>query len=271
MTPAFDAIVLAGGRASRLGGTPKPGLLLDDRPLLAHALDAVRDAEAVAVVGPEDLDVPAGVRLTREEPPFGGPVAGIDAGLHALDRPGAPSVVVLLAVDVPGAAPMIPQLVRALSSDQPSVLGPATPLRSAQDDRSGVDRSDGFVAQPDDGLEAGQADLAGFAGPPPVILREVAGSRPSPAPPRPGAPIDGACLFRDGHRQTLVSAVRRASLVDALDALRARAGSVRDQSVRRLVAGLRLVDVPDDVGASSDVDTWEDLARLQAARTGRTT
>ena len=200
MTATFDAIVLAGGRASRLGGTPKPGLLLDERPLLDHALDAVRDAEAIVVVGPDDLEVPTDVRLTREDPPFGGPVAGIDAGLGALSRDRAPDVVVLLAVDVPGAGPAIPKLVTTLS---------------------------------------------------------------------PG--LDAACLFRDDHRQSLVAAVRRAPLLGALETLRREAGSVRDQSVRRLLAGLRVVDVPDDDGVSLDVDTWDDLARLQAARTGRTT
>ncbi len=227
MTPPFDAIVLAGGRASRLGGTPKPGLLLDERPLLAHALDAVRDAEATAVVGPDDLEVPPGVRLTREDPPFGGPVAGIDAGLSALDREGAPDVVVLLAVDVPGAAAAIPTLATTLSTVWTPHLGPATPP---------APRCAPAVSAQDDGERA-----------------------------------DAACLFRDDHRQTLVAAVRRASLLSALETLRREAGSVRDQSVRRLLAGLRVVDVPDDDGVSLDVDTWDDLARLQAARTGRTT
>ena len=33
-TPRFDAIVLAGGRSSRLGGVPKAGLVLDGQTLL---------------------------------------------------------------------------------------------------------------------------------------------------------------------------------------------------------------------------------------------
>jgi len=40
---AFDALVLAGGRAARLG-TPKPGVVVGGRPLLEHALAATAGA-----------------------------------------------------------------------------------------------------------------------------------------------------------------------------------------------------------------------------------
>ena len=50
--PPFDAVVLAGGAAARLGGADKPGLDLDGRPLLAHVLDAVAAAPRRVVVGP---------------------------------------------------------------------------------------------------------------------------------------------------------------------------------------------------------------------------
>ncbi len=192
---AFDAIVLAGGRAARLGGTPKPVLLLGGTRLLDHALAAVAEAEATAVVGPDDLAGTVGdAVLTREDPPFGGPAAGIDAGLRALDRPGAPALVVLLAVDIPGAGHAVRRLVDAVTDD-----------------------------------------------------------------------ADGACLERDGQPQWLVSAVRRDALADALASLVAQAGTVRDQSVRRLAGSLRLSRVRDDDGASDDVDTWDDLARLNHA------
>uniref|UniRef100_UPI0039EF6021 molybdenum cofactor guanylyltransferase n=1 Tax=Sinomonas sp. G460-2 TaxID=3393464 RepID=UPI0039EF6021 len=50
---AFDAIVLAGGRSSRLGGYPKPRLVYEGVTLLDRALGAVSAARRVAVVGPE--------------------------------------------------------------------------------------------------------------------------------------------------------------------------------------------------------------------------
>ena len=37
----FDAIVLAGGVARRLGGADKPMLDIDGAPMLVHVLDAV--------------------------------------------------------------------------------------------------------------------------------------------------------------------------------------------------------------------------------------
>lgn len=108
--PLFDAVVLAGGRARRLG-TSKPQLVVAGARLLDHVLTATRDARATVVVGPEDLASGAYV-LTREDPPFGGPVAGTAAGLAALPDGAAPWVM-LLACDVPRAAEAVPLLVAA--------------------------------------------------------------------------------------------------------------------------------------------------------------
>ncbi|MBT2472738.1 NTP transferase domain-containing protein, partial [Streptomyces sp. ISL-66] len=47
----YDAIVLAGGAARRLGGADKPGLLVGGRPLLDRVLDACADARTTVVVG----------------------------------------------------------------------------------------------------------------------------------------------------------------------------------------------------------------------------
>ena len=113
-----DAVILAGGRATRLGGVPKPTVVLDGASLLDHALAAARDADRTVVVGPDPV-VPPGrdVLVTREDPPFAGPVAGLDAGLRALDasaarpaRQGPPPWVLVLAVDVPRAGDAVPLL-----------------------------------------------------------------------------------------------------------------------------------------------------------------
>ena len=94
----WAAVILTGGTATRLGGLDKASLELGDRSLLDHALAAVEGADEVVVVGPP-APAPAGVRFTREEPPGGGPLAGIAAGVAAL-TPGHRRVVVL-AVDMP--------------------------------------------------------------------------------------------------------------------------------------------------------------------------
>ena len=130
------AIVLAGGRARRLGGD-KPNVRVAGRRLLDHVLEATTAARRVVVVGPDDLLAadplptdPLGhdplargsrVTLAREDPPFGGPVAGLAAGLARLagtdaaagSQDASPAAVLLLACDVPYAPRLVPALLAA--------------------------------------------------------------------------------------------------------------------------------------------------------------
>ncbi|MFC9661784.1 NTP transferase domain-containing protein [Nocardia sp. NPDC127606] len=94
-----DAIVLAGGRASRMGGVDKPAIMIGGRSMLDAALAAVRDCAEVVVVGPHRPELDARVGQVREVPPGSGPVAAIGTGLTALGTT-APLVVVL-AADMP--------------------------------------------------------------------------------------------------------------------------------------------------------------------------
>jgi molybdopterin-guanine dinucleotide biosynthesis protein A len=94
-------MVLAGGSGRRLGGAAKPTLEVAGVPMLASVLRAVADAAPRVVVGPDALAglLPDGVILTREEPPGGGPVAALWAGLEGM--PGSTGAVVVLAADLP--------------------------------------------------------------------------------------------------------------------------------------------------------------------------
>lgn len=96
---SLAALVLAGGAAARLGGADKAAIELDGRTLLEHALEALVDAHEVVLVMPEPVPTSRPVTVVVEDPPHGGPVAGLLTGLDALARP-AESVVVL-AVDMP--------------------------------------------------------------------------------------------------------------------------------------------------------------------------
>jgi molybdopterin-guanine dinucleotide biosynthesis protein A len=96
LLPPYSAVVLAGGRAARLGGQAKPQLVVGDRPMLQAVLDAVADASARVVVGPPQ-SVPSDVVLVREQPPGGGPVAALRAGLAEVRT----DVVAVLAGDLP--------------------------------------------------------------------------------------------------------------------------------------------------------------------------
>lgn len=101
--PEFDAIVLAGGRGSRAGGAAKVLGVVGGSTLLGRAVAACARGRVV-VVGPPDLaPYLEATALVREEPPFAGPVAAIDAGCAALPRP-APWTLVLAADHVDPAA-----------------------------------------------------------------------------------------------------------------------------------------------------------------------
>ncbi|MFD5386497.1 NTP transferase domain-containing protein [Stenotrophomonas sp. NPDC087984] len=101
MTPgAYDAVILAGGAARRLGGVDKPALRVGGRPLLDRVLDACRGAGRTVVVGPR-RPTARPVRWAREEPPGGGPVAAVDAGVRQTTAP----VVLVLSADLPFLTP----------------------------------------------------------------------------------------------------------------------------------------------------------------------
>lgn len=96
--PATTAAILAGGRSRRMG-TPKAGVLLDGRPLLAHAVEAVRGAGLRPVVVakrgsvlPELGDLP---RWDEPDAPTH-PLTGVVAALRRAGRP-----LVVLPVDLP--------------------------------------------------------------------------------------------------------------------------------------------------------------------------
>ncbi|MFF4555199.1 NTP transferase domain-containing protein [Streptomyces sp. NPDC001422] len=93
---AYDAVVLAGGSARRLGGADKPGVRVGGRALLDRVLAACADA-AVTVVVAEPRATARPVRWAREDPPGGGPVAALDAGLRHTTAP----YVVVLSADLP--------------------------------------------------------------------------------------------------------------------------------------------------------------------------
>ncbi|WP_433188837.1 molybdenum cofactor guanylyltransferase [Actinoallomurus sp. CA-150999] len=92
----YDAVILAGGAASRLGGADKPGTLVGGRSLVSRVGAAVADAERIVLVGPDRPELPGAITV-REDPPGSGPVPALRAGLAQVR---APSVAVL-AADLP--------------------------------------------------------------------------------------------------------------------------------------------------------------------------
>lgn len=89
---ANTVIILSGGRSRRFGGVHKPGVLLGGRSVISRIIAAVRSAVPEAGIwlagsgdGLSQLEQ-ASVHTVREEPIFSGPLAGIDAGVHAIGR-----------------------------------------------------------------------------------------------------------------------------------------------------------------------------------------
>jgi molybdopterin-guanine dinucleotide biosynthesis protein A len=110
----FDAIILAGGRSSRLGGSPKSALKFDGATLLERSLAAAAEARHTVVVGPETAGLPGGVLTSREDPPFAGPAAAIAAGLAALRGADPADMVLVLACDMPRVGDAVRALLDAL-------------------------------------------------------------------------------------------------------------------------------------------------------------
>jgi molybdopterin-guanine dinucleotide biosynthesis protein A len=86
---AVHALVLAGGRGSRMGGVDKGLQPLDGRPLVSHVIDRLApQASHVLISANRNLDAYAALGHTVVvDPPglaFAGPLAGMLAGLNAI-------------------------------------------------------------------------------------------------------------------------------------------------------------------------------------------
>ena len=186
------AVVLAGGAGRRLGGVDKALLDLGGSTPLQRTLAALTHCHPVVIAGPRRA-TRHHITWVQEDPPGGGPVAGIAAALSRIDD-AATEWVAVLACDLPF-------------------------------------MTSGTI----DGLHAAAQDR------------------------------DGATLVdADGRRQPLAAVYRLDTLRRALDAL----GDPHGTSMRALLAGLDLVELPDPGAESFDVDDPADLAaarqRVQA-------
>ncbi|HPU13861.1 MAG TPA: NTP transferase domain-containing protein [Aeromicrobium sp.] len=109
----LQAILLAGGRAQRMGGRDKMLLQVRGQSLLQHAVASVASASQVAIVGPaRAVKLDREVIWTREEPQFSGPAAAIAAGFDALNL-GRGDEVVILPTDLVNPAELVAALLGA--------------------------------------------------------------------------------------------------------------------------------------------------------------
>jgi molybdopterin-guanine dinucleotide biosynthesis protein A len=105
MTAEICGLVLAGGQGRRMGGVDKGLQPLQGRPLIEHVLDRLRpQVGSVVINANQNLERYAqfGCPVVPDRlGGFAGPLAGLDAGLHATDAP--------LIVTVPCDSPFLPR------------------------------------------------------------------------------------------------------------------------------------------------------------------
>jgi molybdopterin-guanine dinucleotide biosynthesis protein A len=97
-------LILAGGRATRMGGEDKALLRLGGRPLVRHAIERLRPQVAILALnanGDPSRFACTGLPVIPDRVPgFAGPLAGLLAGLEWAAERGADAVVTV-AVDTP--------------------------------------------------------------------------------------------------------------------------------------------------------------------------
>lgn len=128
----IPAMILAGGRATRMGGSDKPLLMLAGRPILAHVLDRLApQAGPLALNANGDPRRFGGFGLpVRQDsrPGHPGPLAGVLAALDWAQELGAASV-----ITVAGDTPFLPEdlVIRLAAARGPQGLALAASADSA--------------------------------------------------------------------------------------------------------------------------------------------
>ena len=115
----WTALVLAGGRGSRLGNDDKAAVTIGGTSALDHLLASLPRSVPVVIAGPEH-PTQRPVSFRQEKPIHGGPVAGIASSLEAVSTP----VTALLAVDMPWAGALMEHLIAEFASCDAAALVP---------------------------------------------------------------------------------------------------------------------------------------------------
>ncbi len=231
----WSAVVLAGGAGARFGGADKLAVIVAGRALLDWTLTGVVRAGCTRIVcvGPR-RPTEAEVTWCREDPPGGGPLAGLAAGVSAL-APGPDDLILVTAGDQPLIGGAVPTLVAAL---------PRRPGDPPPDDlwRNGTERrvlslhgTAGEGVRGGTGGEGGGGGTGGEGGGEVAVLVDV-----------------------ERRRHVLAAVWRGGAVVDRLH----RLGPAHGLAVRAIYDGASIVEVADSGGWAADVDTPGDLDAL---------
>ncbi|MFH0411810.1 molybdenum cofactor guanylyltransferase [Corynebacterium sp. L4756] len=107
-------IIVAGGQGTRMGGVDKASVKVHGIRLVDRLIAQLPTDTDFIVVSPRELGVPT----TSEEPPFGGPVAGIHAGYEYLIRRYSNiEYLAILPVDAPDSPQILPRLYQTMETE----------------------------------------------------------------------------------------------------------------------------------------------------------
>jgi len=261
-----DLIVLAGGRGSRLDGALKPAVEVAGRTLLSRVLDARPLAQRAVVVGPPEAQPSAidadgnavSVTWALEDPPFGGPVAGLAAGLAALGTERATRQ------DKERATKQDTERATERDTEQPTQRTAAYEASHAapQSDPDVVPTATLPLAESADWVLVLACDLPWAA----QAARHLQVCTSALISIGEADNVDGLHFIDHHGRPQWLTAIYRTS---ALRAAVARLGETTvGASMRQLVDGLPLKRLLDESTMSNDVDTWQDVKSSTARLTG---
>src|SRR4051812_22304293 len=99
MPEAVTGVILAGGRASRLGGVDKSALDIDGRPVIERVIAALSPLveRLIAVVNDDRFDADPRLTVIRDPDPHAGVLPALQAALDATQTP----LAIVVACDMP--------------------------------------------------------------------------------------------------------------------------------------------------------------------------
>jgi molybdopterin-guanine dinucleotide biosynthesis protein A len=115
----FSGIVLAGGRATRMGGRDKAFVSVEGAPIFERIRRVIEPrVSEIVVVTPHGDRFPPDVRTSPDLLPDCGPLGGLHAGLSAAKHPYA----LVVACDMPFLSPALLDFILAGVSDEDAVV-----------------------------------------------------------------------------------------------------------------------------------------------------
>jgi molybdopterin-guanine dinucleotide biosynthesis protein A len=132
--PSISAVILDGGKASRLGGVHKSFLAVGDSPIAERSVSLLRTLcdDVIAATSRPDAWAPLGVRCVADPVRDAGPLAGLAAGLLACRTP----LALVVAGDMPELSREVLEALCLRASDGeprcvvPRIGGRAEPLHA---------------------------------------------------------------------------------------------------------------------------------------------